>query len=242
MQELNKKRVLIICITLLFIGAIPIITAMAKDAGAIRSSSTDLGAEAVVQVEKGETWAEEPTTSIPPPPKQDSCLHCHITGEDKNLWTPLARWFLFGTMGLFLGFGLYRNVSVWVNRTPWKPIPQRMVEWVDERYHVSEPLTKVLSKPVPKYALRWWYCLGGITAFLFVVQGTTGILLAFYYQPTPEAAYASIQYIESQVHFGAAIRAIHHWAANGMIVMCFAHMVRVFVSLGNELLGRRGEF
>ncbi|OGN95309.1 MAG: cytochrome b6 [Chloroflexi bacterium RBG_13_50_21] len=94
---------------------------------------------------------------------------------------------------------------------------------------MSEPLSKILKKPVPKYALHWFYCLGGITAFLFVVQGITGILLAFYYKPTPEAAYASIQYIETQVYFGSAIRAIHHWCANGMIVMCVAHMLRVFI-------------
>jgi cytochrome b6 len=40
---------------------------------------------------------------------------------------------------------------------------------------------------VPKHALRWFYCLG-ITAFLFVTQAITGIMLAFYYKPTPEAA------------------------------------------------------
>ncbi len=55
------------------------------------------------------------------------------------------------------------------------------------------------------------------------------MMLAFYYQPTPEHAYASIQYIENEVLFGAAIRAIHHWSANGMIIMCYAHMLRVFI-------------
>jgi len=164
-----------------------------------------------------------------PPPKQDPCLHCHISGENKNLWTPLARWAIFGTMGLIFAFGMYRTGSVILNRKTWKPLTNRTAEWVDERYEISEPLSKVLKKPVPKYALRWFYCLGGITAFLFLVQGVTGIMLAFYYKPTPEAAYASIQYIETQVRFGAAIRAIHHWAANGMILMCTAHMLRVFI-------------
>jgi cytochrome b6 len=167
--------------------------------------------------------------ATPPPPAQDTCLSCHIAGQNNGIWTPLARWTLFGTLGLFFVFGVYRSASTWVTRTPWKPLPNRASEWVDDRYHVSEPLSKVLNKPVPKYALRWWYCLGGITAFLFVVQGITGILLAFYYKPTPEAAYASIQYIESQVYFGSAIRAIHHWCANAMIVMCVAHMLRVFI-------------
>jgi cytochrome b6 len=178
--------------------------------------------------------AVEPSEARPsltlPPPKQDPCLHCHISGEDKNLWAPLARWTLFGSLGLVFAFGVYRSASVWRERRPWKPLSARAVGWVDERYNLSAPLAKALSKPVPNYALRWWYCLGGITAFLFLVQGATGIMLAFYYKPTAEAAYASIQFIESEVRFGAAVRMIHHWAANGMIVMCMAHMLRVFIT------------
>jgi len=169
------------------------------------------------------------TAASLPPPEQDPCLHCHITGEDKGLWTPLVRWIFFGGAGLIFAFGIYRTSSVWVNRSPWKPITTRSAEWVDSRYEISEPLSKFLSKPVPKFAQRWWYCLGGITAFLFIVQGITGIMLAFYYKPTPEAAYSSIQFIETQVNFGSSIRMIHHWAANGMIVMCTAHMIRVFI-------------
>jgi len=141
----------------------------------------------------------------------------------------LARWSLFGGVGIVFLYGFYRNISTWKTRSPWKPLMVRAGEWVDDRYQISEPLKKVLNKPVPKYALRWWYCLGGITAFLFVVQGITGIMLAFYYKPTPDAAYASIQFIETQVRFGAATRMIHHWAANGMIVVCIAHMLRVFI-------------
>lgn len=164
-----------------------------------------------------------------PPPEQDPCLHCHVTGEDKGLWTPLVRWIFFGGAGLLFAFGIYRSSNVWVNRSPWKPITTRTADWFDRRYEISEPLSKFLSKPVPKFAQRWWYCLGGITAFLFVVQGITGIMLAFYYKPTPEAAYSSIQFIETQVNFGSAIRMIHHWSSNGMILMCTAHMIRVFI-------------
>jgi hypothetical protein len=164
-----------------------------------------------------------------PPPNQDPCLHCHILGENKGLWTPLARWVLFGGLGLVFVLGVFRSASAWTTRQPWKPLTRRSYDWFDERYQVSGALAKVLGKPVPKYALRWFYCLGGITAFLFVTQAVTGIMLAFYYRPTPEAAYASIQFIESQVRFGAAIRSVHHWAANGMILMCTAHMLRVLI-------------
>ena len=96
-------------------------------------------------------------TELPPTPEKDPCLHCHITGENTGLWTPLGRWTLFGTMGLIFAFGIYRSANVWVKRSSWKPITNRTVEWVDERYQVSKPLSKALSKPVPKYALRWFY-------------------------------------------------------------------------------------
>ena len=162
-------------------------------------------------------------------PEQDNCLHCHISGENTSLRAPTGRWTLFGLAGLVFAFGLVRGTSPWRTRAPWKPLRLRIAEWVDQRYELRSALQPILDKPVPMAARRWWYCLGGITLALFLIQGATGILLAFYYKPTPEAAYSSIQYIENQVYFGSAIRNIHHWAANGMIVMCIAHMARVFI-------------
>jgi quinol-cytochrome oxidoreductase complex cytochrome b subunit len=100
---------------------------------------------------------------------------------------------------------------------------------MEERFQYKEPLGIFLNKPVPNWQQRWWYCLGGLTFFFAFVQGITGIMLAFYYKPTPEAAYLSIQFIENEVYFGAGIRMIHHWSANGMVLMCVAHMMRVFI-------------
>lgn len=165
-----------------------------------------------------------------PPPEQDTCQHCHLPGEITGIWTPLFRWILFGSMGLMFVYGTYRAGSIWINRKPWKPLWARAVDWIDERLDIVEPLNKILKKPVPLFATRWMYCLGGITFTLFVIQCITGVMLAFYYKPTPEEAYASIQFIENEVRFGAAIRAIHHWAANGMVVMVVAHMLRVFIT------------
>ncbi len=164
-----------------------------------------------------------------PQPDRDTCSHCHLAGENKGMWAPLARWTVFGTAGLLFAFGMVRSASVWKTRSRWQPVTLRAASWVDSRYQLADPLRKMLSKPVPNFARRWYYCLGGITALLFVIQAATGIMLAFYYKPTPESAYASIQFIEQEVRFGAAVRSIHHWAANGMVVMCVAHMLRVFI-------------
>jgi cytochrome b6 len=228
MRYISLKRFGVLFMLVVSVGLFIAITSHAQASSPLTENTSNTGASPDWAL--AEAVSASPQTALTPPPAtQDTCLSCHILGQNKGIWTPLARWLLFGGLGLVFVLGVYRSANTWVTRSPSKSITNQAVGWVDDRYQVSEPLTKVLKKPVPKYALRWFYCLGGITAFLFVVQGITGILLAFYYKPTPEAAYASIVYIETQVFFGSAIRAIHHWCANGMIVICIAHMLRVFI-------------
>ncbi len=228
MRFFSVKRIVLLMLVFAAAGLFIFITTHAQ--AHTPSASNELAPALSPNWSLAEAISTSPASAVTPGTMaEDTCLSCHIAGQNKGLWTPLARWALFGGMGLIFLLGVYRSASTWVTRSPWKPLTRRAAGWVDDRYQVSQPLTKILKKPVPKYALRWFYCLGGITAFLFVVQGITGILLAFYYKPTAEAAYASIQYIETQVYFGSAIRAIHHWCANAMIVVCFAHMCRVFI-------------
>jgi cytochrome b6 len=103
-------------------------------------------------------------------------------------------------------------------------------DWFDERFDVRIPLEAFLKKPVPKHAIRWYFCLGGITFALFLIQGVTGILLSLYYRPTPGEAYESILFIMNNVRFGWLIRSIHSWSSTLMIAFCVAHMLRVFIT------------
>lgn len=84
------------------------------------------------------------------------------------------------------------------------------------------------AEPVPYHLKKWWFCLGGTVLYLFVVQVVTGIALTFYYVPSPDQAYASVQAITRDVRFGWYIRSLHKWSANFMIVAVFLHMLRVF--------------
>ena len=106
----------------------------------------------------------------------------------------------------------------------------RVGDWFDERFDVRIPLEAFLRKPVPKHAIRWYFCLGGITFALFLIQGVTGILLSLYYKPTPAEAYDSILFIMNNVRFGWLIRSIHSWSSTLMIAFCVAHMLRVFIT------------
>ncbi|MCP4508341.1 MAG: DUF4405 domain-containing protein, partial [Fuerstiella sp.] len=68
----------------------------------------------------------------------------------------------------------------------------------------------------------------GTPAYLFVVQVVTGILLAFYYQPTAASAYESVRYITEEATFGWYLRGLHKWAATLMIAAVILHQMRVY--------------
>src|SRR6476660_3775070 len=76
--------------------------------------------------------------------------------------------------------------------------------------------------------LRYTWCMGGLSFFLFLVLTLTGTLLMFYYRPTTEWAYSDIKDLETVVVFGQLLRNMHRWAAHGMVITVFLHMVRVF--------------
>ena len=84
------------------------------------------------------------------------------------------------------------------------------------------------AEPVPLHLKRWWFCIGGTPMYLFIVQLVTGIMLTFYYVPSPDHAYASVQAITQEVRFGWFIRSVHMWSSNFMIVAVFLHMLRVY--------------
>src|SRR6476619_1490467 len=50
--------------------------------------------------------------------------------------------------------------------------------------------------------MRYTWCMGGITFFLFLVLTFTGLLLMFYYRPTLEYAYVDIRDLREQVTLG----------------------------------------
>ncbi|MCX6245996.1 MAG: cytochrome b N-terminal domain-containing protein [Bacteroidetes bacterium] len=72
--------------------------------------------------------------------------------------------------------------------------------------------------------------LGGMAALLIVIQIVTGILLRFYYVPSPADAYNSIIFLKSQVIFGQFIRNTHHWSGVFLLLIAFLHFLRVFLT------------
>lgn len=103
------------------------------------------------------------------------------------------------------------------------------VKWIDDRIGLEAVRALAKKKEVPVHRHTVWYYLGGMTLFLFVVQVTTGILLLFYYRPSAEEAFESVQFLMAEVEFGWLIRSIHSWAANLMIFTLFLHLFSVLL-------------
>ena len=81
--------------------------------------------------------------------------------------------------------------------------------------------------------------LGIILGFLFLLLVFTGVVLMVYYTPSVETAYQSVKDIVYVVPGGRIIRNMHRWASQGMVIVVFLHLVRVFYSgsyLGNRSL------
>lgn len=105
----------------------------------------------------------------------------------------------------------------------------RAGSWFRERVPLSgDVLRELTNEPVPNHMKRWWFCLGGTPAYLFVVQVVTGILLAIYYQPSAKTAYESVRFITEEVTFGWYFRSLHKWAATLMIAAVILHQMRVY--------------
>ena len=89
-------------------------------------------------------------------------------------------------------------------------------------YHLHPP-----TLPKRESSFRYTYGLGGISVLLFLVLAATGLLLTFFYIPTPDQAATSIQVITYQVPFGWLVRNLHYWAAQWMVIIVALHMLRV---------------
>jgi quinol-cytochrome oxidoreductase complex cytochrome b subunit len=79
--------------------------------------------------------------------------------------------------------------------------------------------------------------LGIILGFLFLIMIFTGLILMIYYTPSVETAYQSVKNIVYVVPGGRIIRNMHRWASQGMVIVVFLHLLRVFYT--GSYLGKR---
>ncbi len=105
----------------------------------------------------------------------------------------------------------------------------RIADAIDSRFKIKDDFKKnVLDHPVPP-RVNFTFCFGGITFLLYALLAVTGLTMLFYYVPSVDHAFDTVDFITFDLTGGNLIRSIHHWSANLMIVFIFVHMLRVYV-------------
>ncbi len=100
--------------------------------------------------------------------------------------------------------------------------------WINERVPLDKILRMGLDEDIPGGS-RFSYVLGSATLLVLFLQVFTGILELFYYVPTIDHAYDSLNYFRTEVPFGWLIHGLHYWGANVFVVLVGLHMLRVFI-------------
>ena len=104
-------------------------------------------------------------------------------------------------------------------------------EWFDERLDLQGIVDDITEKYVPPH-VNIFYCLGGLTFTCFIVQVATRFAMTFFYTPTVERAYRSVQTLLTTVHFRWLIRSVHRWSASMMVLTMILHIFRVYLTGG----------
>jgi menaquinol-cytochrome c reductase cytochrome b subunit len=112
------------------------------------------------------------------------------------------------------------------------PSPKELVEipldWVEERSGLVSLNKYLLFRNVPS-DISWLQTLGAALITTFLIQATTGVILAMYYHPTPDGAFESIRYITDTATLGWLVRGMHKWGSSIFVILLFLHMGRVFL-------------
>ena len=113
-----------------------------------------------------------------------------------------------------------------VKKPPLSEAAAGLLAWVDKRF----PLTKTWREHVSEYYapknFNFWYYFGSLALLVLVNQIVTGIFLTMNYKPSATEAFASIEYIMRDVHWGWLIRYMHSTGASAFFVVIYLHMFR----------------
>jgi ubiquinol-cytochrome c reductase cytochrome b subunit len=103
---------------------------------------------------------------------------------------------------------------------------QGLVNWVDDRFPMTETWRLHLSEYYAPKNFNFWYYFGSLAMLVLVIQIVTGIFLTMNYKPDATLAFGSVEYIMRDVPWGWLIRYMHSTGASMFFVVVYLHMFR----------------
>ena len=102
----------------------------------------------------------------------------------------------------------------------------KLFQWIEDRTGYQKLLHEGLYENIPGGS-RWIYVTGSMLVFAFITQAVTGIFLWMYYSPGSQNAWESVYYLQHEVTGGWLLRGVHHFMAQGMVVLLPLHLLQV---------------
>lgn len=101
--------------------------------------------------------------------------------------------------------------------------------WLDARFPWRKMWNEHLAEYYAPKNFNFWYYFGSLAILVLANQILTGIWLAMFYTPTPDGAFASVEYIMRDVSWGWLIRYMHSTGASAFFVVVYLHMTRALL-------------
>jgi len=110
--------------------------------------------------------------------------------------------------------------------SPNAPMPEKLLNWVDNRFPLSKLFQDHMSRYYASKNLNFWYIFGALSLLVLVIQIVTGIFLVMHYKPDAALAFGSVEYIMRDVPWGWLVRYMHSTGASAFFVVVYLHMFR----------------
>lgn len=104
-----------------------------------------------------------------------------------------------------------------------------LIQVLLKAFCLEEWVRRLCDMEVSAWTLTWRYFLGTVASVLLALLFLSGACMAFYYTPSPGAAYDSVDFAVFNLPFGEIIKGIHHYAWNLLLVVMGLHLARTFV-------------
>jgi len=102
----------------------------------------------------------------------------------------------------------------------------KIYDWLDTRTGLKQWAEAKKAQAVPAHS--FFFCFGGISLLIIMLQVITGVFMLFFYLPDPKEALNSIDLMSNEVPFGWLARNMHRWGATLLLAAVFTHLITVF--------------
>ena len=110
--------------------------------------------------------------------------------------------------------------------SPNAPAGARLLNWVDNRFPLSQLYNDHLGQYYAPKNLNFFYVFGALSILVLAIQIITGIFLVMHYKPDAALAFGSVEYIMRDVPWGWLIRYMHSTGASAFFIVVYMHMFR----------------